>query len=271
MLPKFKTLITVFLISAFLLPTDGCDFNETVVKTVAILKYCAEVYTSLETEQAVANAVKEWYDGKVPVISKIQEGVYLLCWAVDCNKPKEHFGVEQWNTGYSEDSWKFGKRYKIDPNDVQTEVVSAPNLGERQDATLGRVLDVTNPSGLSLRVSNLQVAVSTTHIPLDQLAYYDPEVSSLPWEQVISTPTDFSPGETKTFDVRDGSMVGLWCYVRVLFGPTSGVGLSGEAVYSFLNPNVIPTLSEWGLIIMAGLLLTAGAIVIRRRFKAVPV
>jgi len=32
----------------------------------------------------------------------------------------------------------------------------------------------------------------------------------------------------------------------------------------------IPTVSEWGLIIMAGLLLTVGAVAIRRRFKTVP-
>ncbi|MGD0785011.1 MAG: IPTL-CTERM sorting domain-containing protein [Sedimentisphaerales bacterium] len=33
---------------------------------------------------------------------------------------------------------------------------------------------------------------------------------------------------------------------------------------------ICPTISEWGLIIMAGLLLTVGAVVIRQRFKTVP-
>ena len=36
------------------------------------------------------------------------------------------------------------------------------------------------------------------------------------------------------------------------------------------DPAPIPTVSEWGLIIMAGLLLTVGAVVIRRRLRTVP-
>ncbi len=51
----------------------------------------------------------------------------------------------------------------------------------------------------------------------------------------------------------------------------NAVGLESGAISKLTQSSSdIPTLSQWGLIIMAGLLLTAGAIVIQRRLKAVP-
>ncbi len=46
-------------------------------------------------------------------------------------------------------------------------------------------------------------------------------------------------------------------------------GLTITASQTEIYPTIIPTVSEWGLIIMAGLLLTVGTVVIWRRFKAV--
>ncbi|MFH1418380.1 MAG: IPTL-CTERM sorting domain-containing protein [Planctomycetota bacterium] len=52
---------------------------------------------------------------------------------------------------------------------------------------------------------------------------------------------------------------------QLLFGSTRTGGYGAKDLYSATRPDAVPTVSEWGLIIMTLLLLTAGTIVFARR------
>jgi len=97
-------------------------------------------------------------------------------------------------------------------------------------------------------------ATGVAHALYNQLSTNLPEGISL----TLVGPTmrvKFDPAFTKTTGAK------------LVFGTTSALGGVGGS----LGPpiEIIPTISEWGLIIMAGVLLTAGVIVIARRRRRV--
>ncbi|PKL51026.1 MAG: hypothetical protein CVV39_00335 [Planctomycetes bacterium HGW-Planctomycetes-1] len=281
MSPKFRNLIIVFLISAFLLPSSGCKLNKTLKKiTTAVTKISVilKLPPGVTTTAAFVDLILEIKKSDDPntdpnsldpnsiEVDPDNHTATIFLDRKDTNDPNLHVGLQLKEPGKTD--LEIVGTYVKEGGNPWVEVASAPNLKTRQDSTLGRVLDVTNPSGIAVRVTSLEVAVSNINISLGGLNYYDTTISGLPWYSVISTPTDFTPGETKTFDVPDDSPFIGFCYARALYCDTAESGPEGDVVYAFAVLK-IPTLSEWGLIIMAGLLLTVGAVVIWRRFRMV--
>lgn len=97
---------------------------------------------------------------------------------------------------------------------------------------------------------------------LNEDLYNDPEITWVALPDFLLS----NAGDTDSYNLGElePSDIVLLRFVA------SGEGISTPTIHQ-LQPNApIPTLSQWGLIVMAGLLLTVGAIVIRRRLKTVP-
>ena len=78
---------------------------------------------------------------------------------------------------------------------------------------------------------------------------------------------NLAPGQSCVADVNTvGQYIGNHIYSTFSVNDSNVIVVTDHPVTDV----PIPTLSEWGLIIMAGLLLTVGAVVIRQRFKTVP-
>jgi len=113
------------------------------------------------------------------------------------------------------------------------------------------------------------------HIQFSHAVYWDKNDMNYTWQFPLKTFTDcnYHEGNLNVVDfvqgpegkgVPDGKTVELT--LNYWGDPPTVVDWN----FTFPIPSDIPTVSEWGLIIMAGLLLTVGAVVIRRRFKTVP-
>jgi hypothetical protein len=124
-----------------------------------------------------------------------------------------------------------------------------------------------NTQSDSVRLVDATWAVSDFVIPLDNMIVADPEITSLPWQDasglegaVLQSPSDSATFTTPALDPRASESV----LVRftVLDQDDRQIGVFIEQAE--LTPPV-PTVSEWGLIIMGLLLLVAGTVVIVRR------
>jgi hypothetical protein len=145
---------------------------------------------------------------------------------------------------------------------VPEEIVmfTVPEIRVGEDVEVGRYLDITNLSEtLPLHISLLQVALSAVDVDPANLTYDDPVLNGLAWYTIIGEPTDFDPGQTRTYDVPDEPPITQNVYWRARMARTSAD--PQESLVSVTPPapeQSIPTISSWGLVTLALLLLTAG-------------
>lgn len=208
-----------------------------------------------------------WYMGRVPVTTTLAgvADTFIVCFTVGWPDSTYHVGID---AKYVGSHGKILGEYQTDSlgQVIPGSDVGVPNLAIGSAPEQGRVLEVINPSPSdSVKIDRLEYAVSSIDIPLDSLNYYNPLVQGLSWNILVSTTTDLLPGDTLIVDVPDGPPIDPHLYSRALTSTPSGIAIS-EIVWRADFPS-FPTLSEWGILIMALLLLAAGTIAIIRRRK----
>lgn len=149
------------------------------------------------------------------------------------------------------------------PNGIVKQVTQ--NVDHNRDGTVTLTLKNTLRDEVTLSVSNVQYAVLDGETALDNLNAQntDLELEFMPL-----------PGADEEIVIEPGSSHSLKISEKIPLGKYLVYRKEGENYVDFGQhwepPPVIPTLSEWGLIIMAVLLVSAGTIVIwqRRRVAA---
>jgi hypothetical protein len=106
---------------------------------------------------------------------------------------------------------------------------------------------------------------SDLHIHFNKGVFWDTGDTEYKWQNPKGTFTNNKGSGTNTTDHADGTGVDNGNSVTLTLQYDGTIPTVSSYEWTFN----IPTLSQWGLIIMAGLLLTVGAVVIRRRLKAV--
>jgi len=112
--------------------------------------------------------------------------------------------------------------------------------------------------------TDVYFAVTTVERPLEELnedRYDDPDIT---WERLADFQLN-SGGDTASYNLGRPSSRD---FVLLRF-VASGEGIQTETIHQFQPSPDIPTVSQWGLIVMAALLVSAGAIVIVRRKRRV--
>ena len=115
----------------------------------------------------------------------------------------------------------------------------------------------------TITLSSVEVRINNTAVPG---LWYTPDGSL-----VSGIPSSFSlsAGETKTFPYT-GSDPSKAISISKNVALASDPSVQYPELMAQIPASIVPTVSEWGLIIMGLLLLTVGAVVIWRRFKTVP-
>ena len=115
-----------------------------------------------------------------------------------------------------------------------------------------------------ITISNVSWAITEVNRPLEELdeRLYDPDLIN--WNP-LGDDVPLAYGETATYELGnlDKDTIVLFRFVA------SGAGQTSEEIIQFIVGPSIPTVSQWGLIVMAALLVSAGAIVIVRRRRRV--
>jgi hypothetical protein len=125
--------------------------------------------------------------------------------------------------------------------ELETDVPMAPFVSFGYDVFLGQVLTVENGGTVPLRVKTLQVVVSSTEVPFEDLSYDHPAVEALPWVTAISSDTDLAPGQSTTVDIPNSPSPPFAdnLYLRSRYSGTSGSDPIDEEV--LLLPSESPT------------------------------
>jgi hypothetical protein len=117
-------------------------------------------------------------------------------------------------------------------------------------------------------VNNVRYAVTNTLRPLEDLndALLDPNLTPLTWMPLSNCTLNYGGSASYDLGLRAPEAVILFAF------DAAGEGQTSSEIIQFQPQEatpIIPTVSEWGLIIMAALLVTAGAVVIVRRRQRV--
>lgn len=112
--------------------------------------------------------------------------------------------------------------------------------------------------------TNVYFGVTAVNRPLEELnedRYDDPDIT---WEQLADFQLN-SGGDTASYNL---GRLSSRDFVLLRF-VASGEGIQTETIHQFQPSPEVPTVSQWGLIVMAALLVSAGTIVIVRRRRRV--
>jgi hypothetical protein len=126
-----------------------------------------------------------------------------------------------------------------------------------------RVTLSNNDTTSSINLTNIKILASVSDVNIhDTNVPFGTDSNTITVSNKI-----LAPGQSFFVDVNTvGPYIGNHVYSTFGVNDTNAIVVTGHLVVS--PPTDLPTLSQWGLIIMAGLLLTVG-IVILRRFKTV--
>ncbi|MDI6766039.1 MAG: hypothetical protein QME52_04365 [Bacteroidota bacterium] len=248
-----KLLCTFLLLPLFI---TGCDFNKTFKAATDLLEVVIEIkgYTDFPY-----NKIK-WYKDIAPdTIISLGDGKFKVIWE---NKPAgTHVGATIKKaigaiTNILEEIFSVTGHPQPVP-------VATPRYSIKDTEDKGRILEISNMSPTaSVRIKKLQCATSITDIPLDNLTYYDPLVDGLNWFTVISTPLNLGPGMKYSIDIPDESL-SHYVYSRSITSDLNNIVEEEIVQKSELPP--IPLITEWGLIILAILILSTAVWVLMRR------
>ena len=166
---------------------------------------------------------------------------------------------------------KHADKWDVVPSGSRADTsIQTPGIGlaMKIHAVDGLVLEVvlgTQKLG-SLLVEELRWATTNEDLPFENLLPGDPLLEALPWEDVTSdVPFDLAPGsEPKVFDLPDVILTSMG---RVLLRASTYSPASGDRQgYIADGPiNRVPAVSQWGMVAMTLLVLTAGTLVLRGR------
>lgn len=157
---------------------------------------------------------------------------------------------------------------QVVPLDSGTTEAIAPDVAYGGSPASGQYAIVGNSGTVSVDVSSLQFAVSTTVIPSSDLQYSNPLVAALPWVAIISSDTVISPGGSVQIPIPSNYTIPSTSnfYMRSSYaGTTSGAPVDSGVLYEpapFLlgTPPVAdtPTMPVWGLIVLGAILAMVG-------------
>ena len=272
---KSRRRMRVVGVSALGLLLAGCkDVNETVTnesETQKMTQVVVVVYVS-RYDQAPFPA-HEWYEGNAPdeitdlgfhsEALKIKK--YRLVWNVAV-QPGEtfHYG---WNWLVNKLHYTLTSR-AASWSDATTCATAGLGFTAARRSEFGAVLEVSHSSAEHgpIVVEALQWTAVVNDVPLDNLVWGDPVAEALPWVDLpIAVPFELGPGSPPlVLDIPDEQLEGFnWGLIRYAASDVS-CPLGHDAFYQSALPLDIPTLSEWGLIVLTLLVFTVGTVVLGR-------
>lgn len=261
------------LLLATIVLTACWDFNKTVENDcpVSPSSLCQRVRVKGAGDRFPIEDVSEWYNSNAPtrIERTIARDEFILYWDQDVPQGDSlHVGAELSRDWEVEDlGGRFRPRSPAPLEGQVCEVAPGVTMRPRVDPQRGLVMDVFNAdptAQASITVAALEWTASLGRVPLANLVWGDPVLEALPWERVTTLPFTIQPGDPpRTFDIPDERLAGRsWGLGRMKF--TTSAGFHQEPVYQVRLTQAIPipTLSEWGLIILALLLLSVGTVFI---------
>jgi len=133
------------------------------------------------------------------------------------------------------------------------------------------VITITNISDQPVTLNSMEVAVSTINI--DEQSFYanSSQANSLQWSSILSNDLLLLPNDIFQYSIPSSNLplpTESFCYARINFADEFG-NFSSSVLYGIVNVHNIPTLSQWGLIILGLLTLIIGIVSLRQEEKAI--
>jgi len=259
----------------------GCkDVNETVTNnsdSQKLTKVVIEVFVS-PYDQAVFPA-HNWYQNDAPD-SITDLGFYgNPALKIRMFRLEWNVAVQPGDTFHYGWDWLLGNLHYL----IRSRAGLWADASSCSSAGLAFQAGYSEPLGATLRVSHssdtqgpivveaLQWTAVAADVPLDNLVWGDPVVEALPWENLpIVVPFTVNPTDAPLeFDIPDELLQGLnWGIVRYAASDAS-CSLSHNAFYQSALPTGVPAVSEWGLVVLALLVITVSTVILARRNRAV--
>lgn len=172
--------------------------------------------------------------------------------------PGEAMRVQVWGNGVQKDSTYLTKGgVPISTNNLRVRMEINKTGGGAGSGTM----KIVNEEGVGIILQNVTLHINNTNIPFDSVTY-SPNgtlVPAIPFSMFIN------PGDSVTYSYL-GNLVGNWITLHFFAATTTAPGEYYEmgAAANEVNTAAIPTLPQWGLILLSILLLITGVFFIRR-------
>ncbi len=277
--------------------------NRTEVKSVKVqgchgyIWVNIEVGLAIQTEYDFRNSIESWYKNIPPDTIKyigmngpgdrrVFHVSYL--WATASNPHNDYTVKRGWTIKKGiKPKWDVsdGAKGPVNPckEDIGTRVIAdgteqlippSPHFDEIDDPVLGRILQVSNPSdSVTITLVSLKVALSPGLWSIDSLDDSNSTFMSLSWNELAPTTHVILPRDTIIMDVPDDLIDPLyncfgWAEYMDIANPVDTLTSYYWPQQSPESMVLIPTLTEWGMIIFCVLLFGWMAWVIVRRRRA---
>jgi len=172
--------------------------------------------------------------------------------------PGQAMRVQVWGNGVHKDSTYLTKGgVPISTNGLKVRMEINKTGGGAGTGTM----KIVNEEGAGIILQNLTLHINNTNIPFDSVNY-SPNGTIVPG---IPFSTFINPGDSISYSYL-GNLVGNWISLHFIAATTAAPGDYYEmgAIANEVNQAAIPTLPQWGLILLAILLLVTGVFFLRR-------
>jgi hypothetical protein len=154
------------------------------------------------------------------------------------------------------------KAFNFTPTNAVAKQVSLLTLLEKLESGIQITFTNYGSETISLTTVTAWVNVPAQYFTVTDFAFHTGTPTA-------AIPSSFDLGAGQSVNFNLGNVTNGYALVTGFASIPSDPGYLYDFAYAGMEES-IPTVSEWGLIVMAGLLLTVGAVAIRRRFKTVP-